>query len=232
MVHIGQLDLSIDPGIVAVIGKDAYNTAVRARSMGANILELRIDLLGINDIEEVRSLFRVLKRKIGLPIIATNRCCEEGGYWKGSEENRIELLIGAIPDADAIDVELSSATKDMVINAVRSAGKTLIVSSHDFSTTPTSSAMLAILEQARDAGADIAKLAVTPINTADTLNLLSVTQEVDFPICTIAMGKLGSHTRVVAPIYGSVLTYGSVDDVLAPGQLRIDDLRNMMAVLV
>jgi 3-dehydroquinate dehydratase-1 len=232
MVHIGQLDLSIGPGIVAVIGKDAYNTALRACSMGAHILEIRIDLLGINDIEELRSLLHGLKRKTGLPVIATNRCREEGGYWRGSEYKRIELLIGAIPDADAIDIELSSATKDMVIDAVRSAGKTLIISSHDFSTTPTSSAMLAVLEQARNAGADIAKLAVTPVNTADTLNLLSVTQKVDFPVCTIAMGKLGTHTRVVAPIYGSVLTYGSVDDALAPGQLRIDDLRNMMAVLV
>jgi len=73
---------------------------------------------------------------------------------------------------------------------------------------------------------------VTPNSTADTLALLTVTQEADFPVSTIAMGKLGRHTRVVAPIYGSVLTYGAVEDAVAPGQLRIDELKHCMEMVI
>ncbi|MCD4844744.1 MAG: type I 3-dehydroquinate dehydratase [Methanosarcinales archaeon] len=230
MVRIGQCDLSTRPGIVAVIDTDAINTANRARSMGADILEMRIDLSGIRDAVELNDLLDQLKSQFMLPIIVTNRTKEEGGHWEGSESERIELLKSSISQADCVDVELSSSMKDTVIESAHSANKTVIISSHDFKTTPGN--MLAILEQARDAGADISKLAITPNSNIDTLNLLKVTQEVDFPVCTIAMGKLGSHTRVVAPIYGSVLTYGSVNKAVAPGQIRIDDLRNIMEVLV
>ena len=232
MVHIGRFDLGQGPGIVAAIGADPIPTASKARSMGAQILEVRIDLLGIKDKKELTLLLDDLHEQVGLPIIATNRCQKEGGHWDGSEEARVELLMSALTRVDAVDVELTAPLRNRVVDAARSLNKVLIISSHDFKVTPPASVMTAILEQAMDAGADIAKLAVTPNSTADTLALLTVTQEADFPVSTIAMGKLGSHTRVVAPIYGSVLTYGAVEDAVAPGQLRIDELKHFMEMLI
>ena len=232
MVHIGRFDLGQGPGIVAAIGADPIPTASKARSMGAQILEVRIDLLGIKDKKELALLLDDLHEQVGLPIIATNRCQKEGGHWDGSEEARVELLMSALTRVDAVDVELTAPLRNRVVDAARSLNKVLIISSHDFKVTPPASVMTATLEQAMDDGADIAKLAVTPNSTADTLALLTVTQETDFPVSTIAMGKLGSHTRVVAPIYGSVLTYGAVEDAVAPGQLRIDELKHFMEMLI
>jgi 3-dehydroquinate dehydratase-1 len=232
MVCIGHLDLDKGPGIVAAIGSDAMATALKAKSLGADILEVRIDLLGIDDPGDLTELLQGLKEQVGLPLIVTNRCQKEGGQWEGSEESRMDLLLSAIPFADGVDVELSAPFRTRVNEAMRSGNKTLIISSHDFKATPSYGNMQATLKLANAAGADIAKLAVTPNNSADTLRLLTVTQDADFPVCTIAMGKLGSHTRVVAPIYGSVLTYGSVDGTVAPGQLRIDELKHMLEVLV
>ena len=200
--------------------------------MGAHILEVRIDLLGIKDTKELLVLLDELHELVGLPIIVTNRCQREGGRWGGSEEARVELLMSALTRVDAVDVELSAPLRSRVVDAARSLNKVLIISSHDFKVTPPASVMTATLEQAMDDGADIAKLAVTPNSTADTLALLTVTEEADFPVSTIAMGKLGSHTRVVAPIYGSVLTYGAVEDAVAPGQLRIDELKHCMEMLI
>ncbi|KAF5418524.1 MAG: 3-dehydroquinate dehydratase-1 [Candidatus Methanocomedens sp.] len=232
MVRIGHVDLGQGPGIVAAIGADPIQTASKAKSMGAHILEVRIDLLGIKDTKELLLLLDELHELVGLPIIATNRCQKEGGHWDGSEEARVELLMSALTRVDAVDVELTAPLRNRVVDAARSLNKVLIISSHDFKVTPPASVMTATLEQAMDDGADIAKLAVTPNSTADTLALLTVTQEADFPVSTIAMGKLGSHTRVVAPIYGSVLTYGAVEDAVAPGQLRIDELKHFMEVLI
>ena len=232
MVRIGLVDLGKGPGIVAAIGADPIQTALTARSMGAHILELRIDLLGIRDTKALLLLLDELHEQTGLPIIATNRCQREGGRWDGSEEDRVELLRSALTKVDAVDVELSAPLRNRVTDAASSMHKTLIISSHDFKTTPPARVMTATLEQAIAAGADIAKLAVTPNSTGDTLALLTVTHEADFPVCTIAMGKLGRHTRVVAPIYGSVLTYGAVEDAVAPGQLNIAELRHIMEVLI
>jgi len=96
--------------------------------------------------------------------------------------------------------------------------------------------MKTILEEMFLAGADIAKLAVMPQSMEDTLNLLRVT--LDFKnagksVCTIAMGSQGKHTRVVAPLYGSVLTYASIesDAASAPGQLPVDELKKTMEML-
>ena len=96
--------------------------------------------------------------------------------------------------------------------------------------------MKATLEEAFLAGADIAKLAVMPHSMRDVLDLLeSYTgcQGSGRAVCTIAMGKLGKHTRVIAPFYGSVLTYASVESTVsaAPGQLPVDELKKIMELL-
>ncbi|MDL5501677.1 MAG: type I 3-dehydroquinate dehydratase [Candidatus Methanoperedens sp.] len=42
---------------------------------------------------------------------------------------------------------------------------------------------------------------------------------------------MGKHSRIMAPLYGSVMTYGYVDIPVAPGQLRVDELKNMLQLL-
>lgn len=165
----------------------------------------------------------------------------EGGKWEGKEEDRTGLLTGLLSfkdGPDAIDIELSAGRKerDKVIKAAKDQGKTVIVSSHDFLKTPSLQDMRTTLEEMFLTGADIAKLAVMPQSMEDTLNLLRVA--LDFknagkPVCTIAMGRQGKHTRVVAPLYGSVLTYGSIesDATAAPGQLPVDEIKKIMEML-
>ncbi len=47
----------------------------------------------------------------------------------------------------------------------------------------------------------------------------------------IGMGDAGRHTRVVAPLYGSVLTYACVGDAVAPGQINISELKHAIGIL-
>jgi 3-dehydroquinate dehydratase-1 len=70
----------------------------------------------------------------------------------------------------------------------------------------------------------------------DTLNLMRVT--LDFKVQENQVmyhcnGQSGKHTRVVAPLYGSVLTYASIesDTAAAPGQLPADEVKKMMEML-
>ncbi len=241
MTQIGSFDLERKAAVVAVILENPLETSKKAAEKGADILEIRLDLLGIRDLERASETIREIKSETGIPLLITNRSRAEGGKWGGNEEDRIGLLINIISSKDgpdAIDIELSADRKerDKVIKEAKDHGKTVIVSSHDFLKTPSLQDMKAILEEMFLAGADIAKLAVMPRSMEDTLNLLRVTldfKDAGKSVCTIAMGRQGKHTRVVAPLYGSVLTYASIenDTAAAPGQLPIDEVKKIMEML-
>jgi len=241
MIHIGQLDLEKRAAVVAVILEKPLEASRKAAEMGADLLEIRLDLLGIRNLETAAETIQEVKSETGLPVILTNRSVTEGGKWEGKEDDRIELLTNLLSlkdGPDAIDIELSAGgeARDQVIKVARAYGKIIIVSSHNFSKTPALQEMKTILEEAFLAGADIAKLAVMPQSRRDVLDLLRVAldaREAGNAVCTIAMGKLGRHTRVIAPFYGSVLTYSAVDSEVsaAPGQFKVDELKKIMELL-
>lgn len=224
MVRIGSLELN--KSIIAPIGEAPIDSAIKAKKLGADILELRIDLLGA----DARKILAKLN-KLGLPVIITNRMKQEGGAWEVSEDERIQKLLSLLPLADAVDIELCAEKRDVVVKKAKGTGKTVIISTHDFQRTPEIDIMLGVIRESFEAGADIAKLAVTPHSLEDVLRLLEVTLRSKGAVCTIAMGDMGRHSRVVAPIYGSVMTYGYVDTPTAPGQLRVDELKYMLKIL-
>jgi 3-dehydroquinate dehydratase I len=246
MIHIGQLDLEKKAAVVAVILEKPLETSRKAAEMGADLLEIRLDLLGIRDLEIAAEILRKIKSETGLPVILTNRSGTEGGKWEGKEAERIGLLTNLLSTnllslkdgPDAVDIELSAGReeRDRVIKTARACGKTVIISAHDFSKTPDFQEMKIICEEAFLAGADIAKLAVMPHSMRDILDLLRVAldaRETGRAVCAIAMGKLGKHTRVIAPFYGSVLTYAAVDSTVsaAPGQFQVDEVKKLMELL-
>lgn len=224
MVCIGNLTLN--RSVIAAIGENPVSAANKAKLLGADLLELRIDLIP----GKPQGVLAELK-KLRLPVIITNRMADQGGLWQGSEDERIRELLSLLPLADAVDIELCARDRDSVVIKARNAGKTVIISTHDFQKTPDNKVMDGIISKSLEAGADIAKLAVMPGSLCDVLRLLDVTLHAKGPVCTIAMGATGKHSRVIAPVYGSVMTYGYVETPTAPGQLRIDELKNLLKML-
>lgn len=224
MVQIGGVKLNRT--IVAAIGDKPFDSAKQAKELGADILELRIDLLGVDPKKALQDV-----KKTGLPVILTNRMKQEGGNWQGNEDERIRTLLSLLPVADAVDIELCSPERDRVVKTAQDIGKTVIISTHDFQKTPGNDIMKGIIRESFAAGADIAKLAVMPASFSDVLRLLDVALHAEGDVCLIAMGETGRHSRVVAPLYGSVMTYGYVEKVTAPGQYRIDELKLILGLL-
>jgi 3-dehydroquinate dehydratase-1 len=201
--------------IVAVLGMEGAE-GVKAASE-ADMIELRLDL--VNEPIQAIKAVRLATTK---PIIATNRLKTEGGMFQGSERERIELLLQAAPFADFVDIELLAELRDEFMARVN---KPVIVSYHDFLGMPDEDEMATILENMKKTGATYAKIAVTPKNLRDNLRILGLLLDADMPLCMIAMGNIGRHLRAVAPLYGSVLTYGFVAKSLAPGQMSLAELR-------
>jgi len=206
------------PRIVAVLGKEAAGDVSKAGE--ADMIEVRLDLLDRSALDPLQAISRI-RKSTTKPIIATNRMREEGGSFQGSEEERVKLLLAASAFADYIDVELRARDRDEII---RKAGKPAIVSYHDFVRMPATEELRSILDEMSRAGAAVAKIAVTPGCLRDNLAILELLLDSSIPLCVIAMGVLGRHLRSIAPIYGSVLTYGYIREPTAPGQMSVQEL--------
>ncbi|MCK9565352.1 MAG: type I 3-dehydroquinate dehydratase [Methanothrix sp.] len=202
--------------IVAVLGKDAEKYVQAAGD--ADMIELRLDLL---DADDPLQTIEAVRKATAKPIIATARLRTEGGMFQGSERERIDLLIKAAYYADYVDLELLADQRD---NAIARITKPVIVSYHDFRGMPDDLQLTGIYEEMKKTKAAIAKIAVTPLSLKDNLRILQFLLDADMPLCMIAMGRMGRHLRVVAPLYGSALTYGFVTQSTAPGQMSLAEI--------
>jgi len=228
VLKIGNIPLGKSPTIaITLTGSENLNAVKKAKRLGADLLELRIDrfpkLNSDSTLKKVRSF-----RKAGLPLIATIRSKKEGGGRNLSEAARLELFKKILPAVDAIDLELSSPAlvKALVPRAHR-LGKRVILSYHNFRSTPSNGALVRKIDEGKRRGGDLVKIAVTPKKTADVARLLVLaSKERSKNVVAISMGKLGAPSRVLAPLFGSLLTYASLGKAQAPGQLSVAQLFN------
>lgn len=190
--------------------------AEEARALGADVIEVRVDLAREAPGPLVEGIYRLDR-----PLIVTVRPTWEGGAFAGGEEERKRLFRDFAPMADYIDVELRAPDVEGLVALAEGTDAMSIVSYHDFAKSPSKREMLDIVGRCHEKG-DVAKLAVTPGSLRDVLRLLEVTLKAPRPVCAIAMGEIGAHSRLLAPVYGSQFTYGFVRQPLAPGQMRVD----------
>ena len=193
--------------------ESALESSKSSVAAGADLLELRIDFIENSDPDGVKNLIQ----EIDFPLIATNRRREENGLFKGSETDRIEILLEAAKVAEIVDIELGTDLD--YLNKIVKTSALSIISYHDFEKTPDKDFLLEIVNKELELG-DMAKFAVMPKTMADTVIVLNVLSEVENTV-GISMGDMGTYTRVVAPLFGSPLTFASLNNKSAPGQLDI-----------
>jgi 3-dehydroquinate dehydratase type I len=200
----------------------------------ADLLELRIDLIADLDLPAL------VKGKRG-PVLITNRRREEGGGFRGTEEERILLLCEAVRlKAEYIDMEV--ATDDSLARRVidAAAGKgyrtKIIVSFHDFNATPTEGALRRIWGACRERGGDIVKIVTHARCSEDNLRVLSLipySRKRGQDIIAFCMGEQGRISRIMAPLLGSYLTFAALDkgEEAAPGQMTVEEMRQIMNIV-
>jgi 3-dehydroquinate dehydratase-1 len=219
---IGTVRLGGRPAVVAAGGETDLEALATAGA--ADLLELRADLF--EEPTPPRALAAIDRlRAARRPIVFTVRAGSEGG--RGMPDGlRAELYRVALPVVDAIDLEIaSSELAAEVIPAARAAGRTVLLSAHDFAATPSRDALVALVARARGLGADLPKLATHAATLDDLRTLLEVTLATGADgVVTLGMGPLGPLSRLVLPAAGSLLTYGAAGRGTAPGQLPVAEL--------
>ncbi len=164
------------------------------------------------------------------PAILTVRRLDEGGAKPVSEEEQLALYCSLVPAVAAIDIEVR-ATKRLrpVLETVRREKKALIISFHDFGSTPSLARLRALSARARGEGADIVKIAARTETPAEVARLLVLLQEAPGPLAVMGMGALGRASRLLFAKAGSALNYGWLDRPQVPGQWSAKEFLELLA---
>ncbi|HEY97142.1 MAG TPA: type I 3-dehydroquinate dehydratase [Dehalococcoidia bacterium] len=205
---------------VALVDKDIE--AVKTVTPWVDFFEIRIDLIGVG--------WQELTGHLVKPWIACNRRREEGGNWRGSEQERTDELLKAVElGADIVDIELSTPGVVGLVGQIKGRAECLL-SYHNLELTPPLEEMKDIVRQQRHAGAEICKVVTTAHELADNIAVLELIREFpDLKVVSFAMGWVGQLSRVLCPLAGGYYTYASVGEgrESADGQLPAKILREI-----
>jgi len=203
-----------DTRICVTVTADTTADLRRKRDEVANadLVELRLD--SVSD-PNVAGALAGRKR----PVIVTCRPTWEGGQFKGSEEERKQILREALAgDAEYVDVEWKAGFTDLLSPNAR---RRVVISSHDFDGVPAD--LVGRAQAMRSTGAEVVKIAVKTSKLTDCLPLLDLGAQVARQgTVLIGMGEPGLVTRVLARRFGSLWTYAG--DQRQVGQLTPSDL--------
>ncbi len=163
------------------------------------------------------------------PVILTVRRVDEGGGLALADEVRAELYREYLPLAAALDIEVRSlGALAGVVGAAKRAGKVVVASFHDFEGMPSLRKLRTVEKSARDAGADIVKVAAITTAPGDVAVLLDFLGEATGSVAAMGMGVLGRASRLVLAKAGSALNYGWLDKPQVPGQWQAEEFAALL----
>jgi len=222
MIKIGSLELGNKPLVAAVVDSIVpLQDLIDLTKKGVDLFEVRVDLID-KSLDCIVTCLGDLKKAVHPPIIGTVRENER------TRKDRAAIFARIMPAVDCIDIELGATDAAPVQTQAKKAGKTIIVSEHDFEKTPVEEALRSIVGRAIAQGADIVKIATTAKDEDDAWRLLRFAQECKVPIVAFAMGEAGTFSRIKACEYGSLFTYGYITKPVAPGQVSAEELITMI----
>jgi len=211
----------------------------------ADVVEIRIDGMKRPDLPR-------LLAEHPESLLVTNRRHQEGGGFKGDEQERIWLIEEAVTlGAGYVDVE--AATDLPLISEVKgcierhkTSGTTgrdknkqtrLILSWHDFEGTPSNQSLRRRFRSMAAVGADLVKIVTYARQPEDNLRILELipyARNRGQEIIAFCMGPLGRPSRVLSCLFGAAMTFAARKRWAesAPGQLTVDETRRIWEILV
>lgn len=201
-----------------------------------DVIEIRLDSMTNPDVAECCSV-------LCQPLLFTNRPVWEGGAYAGPENERIEPLSQAIQcQAAYIDFELRAdlQLRNQLLAAIRDQTKDqttrMIISWHDFESTPAFPELTEILQRMMDSNAHVGKIVTTAHGPRDVLRVLRLQEQArvaGFPLSCFSMGEPGRISRLATLYLGGYMTYACLTDeqATAAGQLSVERLLELTSLL-
>lgn len=187
---------------------------VNAARMSAGLVEVRLDT-----IEHQPDLSEIIATK-RTPLLLSCRRAEDGGSWKGSEEDRLALLRqAASAGADYIAIEHDLAGQ---IEA-NGAAKRVICYSH---TDETPANIESICDDCRRHEPDVVQITCRARTAEEAWPLLRVLSRPPAPLVIVGWGWAGIMPALLGRKYGSPWTYAAIErgGEAYPGQPTVREL--------
>lgn len=148
---------------------------------------------------------------------------------------RLDSLIAAISaGADMVDMEIDSPEgfRNELIKQAKSKKCRIILSYHDYKSTPSEDLLKNLMSECYSKGADIAKIACQVNAADDNARLLSLYALPGRKVI-IGMGELGRITRLAALYLGAAFSYVSPENgnSTAAGQLSYKEFQTIQNLL-
>ncbi len=179
---------------------------------GIDGIEIRFDRLPMATtglLAEVRSATKK-------PLLFTRR--QTAG---GADINISELTSAIAAGFELVDLELA----ERIPAELEPHRNRVVLSHHDFESVPPIAPLLTLMQ---GMGTGHVKIAVTPRSFVENLALLKTVDAIPQKNVTVTgMGDYGIYSRMLAPMYGSELTFvaRNAGSRAAPGQLTLDEFR-------
>ncbi|MBV9939897.1 MAG: type I 3-dehydroquinate dehydratase, partial [Acidobacteriaceae bacterium] len=198
-----------------------YKAAEHEYKDGSTFLEFRLDYLH-DPATGIEAIADFLKRYPDAQVIGTCRHQDNDGHFSGLVDEQIRLLsVAGKAGAVAVDLEIESAEKaKKTVSSLREEVP-LVISYHNFTTTPS---LAAISRRVMTIPADAYKIIVTARKPGDNLRVLQFALHGlgdSVPLIAFAMSDIGVATRILAPSYGCLYTYAAPSEAegTASGQI-------------
>ena len=208
--------------ICVSLGEMPFDTCLQLASAWP-LVEIRLDLIQ-PDPEKIELLAGQCRQ-----WIAT---CRPGNL---TERERKKLLAESIRSgATYVDIEYEAGVDycRSLVNLAKKCRTKVIISYHNFESTPDIDTLNRIIRHSVVMGADIVKIAVTASSPADCALIMSLYGRHE-RLVVFAMGETGKITRIAAPLLGAEFTFASVDEanLTAPGQLTASKMEEIYRML-
>jgi 3-dehydroquinate dehydratase/shikimate dehydrogenase len=183
----------------------------------ADLLEVRLDRFG-----KAPELGELLAHK-PKPVIMACRRPQDGGFWDGSEEERLAILRQSIiSKADYVEIEL-----DVADDIRRFPPAQRVISYTNLQETPPD--ILDIYDEARGKNADVVKLVTLTRTPEEAWPLVQILAKATLPTVVVGLGKPGVMLSILGQRFGAPWIYAALERGMEayPGQPTIADLTDI-----
>jgi len=197
----------------------------------ADYAELRLDFLSKY---EVPGILEDARGYMDRCVCTIRPQSDMGGRFVGTEDERLGLLeVAAGYGPMFLDVEYQTLKGDpRFLDSLRGKEANILVSYHDWEGTPSEDALRGKMRQMLDFSKNV-KIATTARRNGDALRVLSLYEckPEECSLIAFAMGDAGRLSRVACMEMGAPYTYVTMKKEVAPGQFRLDDMKELIRLL-
>lgn len=240
---------------VPLVGTDPEMLAHEAKMAdGApcDLVEWRVDRYIFYIADRLRDLkdlvlpvegMKLIRSQTEKPVLMTLRTSEEGGMLDISRREYYTVLRDIIETEEAkpdlLDIEAFDTDDEdgfdrveFMAQMAHEAGIATVLSNHDYDKTPPVEEIVKRICTMDKLGADLPKAAYMPQGEKDVYRVIEAARVAaeycDKPFIALSMGDEGLPTRICSGQQGTAVTFATVGEASAPGQIEAGRMRMML----